>query len=1209
MAKQLTTKFRKFLIALAAVPFGATVAAPGTLSTAPLYLSTAVEPNIVILTDDSLSMDSSMVTDVDAGVYSGMYTITSPARTWNYAYSHPAVDNLLEAIYLSFWGASAHALVPPQQSTLDANAAFLTANGYTDWDGVWRTRNSDYNSVYYDPEVTYTPWLGVDDSGTAYADSSPTAARLNPYDSSGTTVDLTATWTYTSYIPHESNSSTLYSFAESYNPAMYYTWTDSDSDGIVDPGDTHTLVEIDPITTTYTGSNNRTDCAAAPTCTYAEEIQNFANWFSYYRSRQATAKNAISSLVANTSSARIGYGVINGSNNIKVASMNADPASGNKKLVMDEVFGTTPNGTTPLRLNLRNVGEYYKCNTSKSFFSITSSQCPILDSSSGGECQQNFTILLTDGYYNGSSPNMSSVSSDDNNDGDDDTTFDGGSYADSYDNTLADVAMHYYESDLDSGLNDKVPTYSGVDDAEHQHMVTYTVAFGVSGTLDPFDTITPSDATDTDPTDAGFSWPDPTAGDPEKIDDLWHAAYNGRGSFLSANNPQALQSALDASLADIVGRTSSSAAVAFNSTSLGTGSEVYLARFNSATWKGELLAHDLDPFSGAVAASPTWNAGTVLDGQSASSRIIYSYNDSTNAGVAFKNLADLTATQQADLNMGSGGVADGLGQERLDYLRGDQTNEGTGYNFRIRASLLGDIVHSNPVYVGQPLMNYPDEDPFGTSSSRYSAFKSTSRDGVIYVGANDGMLHGFDEDTGEEVMAYIPNAVYSSSLSSGLHYFTDPGYTHRYYVDLSPTVADVFSKTTASGTADWATVLVGGLRGGGKGLFALDVTDPSSYTDAAADDVVMWEFTSSDDADMGYSYSKPTIVLTNAEDGSSNKRWAVIVGNGYNNTGDGEAKLFVLFIDGGLDGTWTAGTDYIEITTGVGTAGSPDGLATPAVVDTDGDGIADRVYAGDLSGNLWAFDLTDTDPSNWKIAYKQGSTLKPVFNTGGQPITTKPVVTRHPTVPTAASNEPNIMVFFGTGQYLVSGDKSTTSTQTMYGVWDDGPNGSALPYTSSDLVQQTLDGSSTSTSRVLTDNAADYTSVKGWYFNLPTSGERIVVNPKIRGDYVFYNTLIPDNTACSYGGSGWLMVAKQENGGNPDSSVFDVNNDGSVDSSDLLSGNAVAGKAFTEGLPAESNFLSDNQYTPGSTGNLDQGAVDSGASIQDGRMSWREVLE
>ena len=1203
MATELKSSLRKFLIALAAIPFGATVAAPGTLSTAPLYLSTSVEPNIVILNDDSLSMDSSMITDVVGGVYTGMYSITSPARTWNYAYSHPAADNRLESIYLSFWGSSAHALTPPQQSTLDANSAFLTANGYTDWDGVWRTRNSTYNTLYYNPEVTYTPWLGVDDSGTSYADSSPTAARLDPYDSSGTTVDLTATWTYTSYIPHESDSSTLYTFSESYNPALYYTWTDSNSNGYVDGSDTHTLVEIDPGTTTYTGSSDRTDCAAAPTCTYAEEIQNFANWFSYYRSRHATAKNAISSLVANSTSARIGYGVINGSNNIKVASMNADPASGNKKLLLDEVFSTIPNGTTPLRKNLRDVGEYYKCNTSKSFFSITSSQCPILNAASGGECQQNFAILMTDGFYNGSSPSMSSVSSSNNNDGDNNTTFDGGSYGDTYDNTLADVAMHYYESDLNTTLNNKVPTSPGVDDADHQHMVTYTVAFGVSGTLDPDGTKTVGDATDTDPTNAGFSWPDPTAGDFEKIDDLWHAAYNGRGSFLSANNPQALQSALDTSLADIVGRTSSSAAVAFNSTSLGTGSEVYLARFNSATWKGELLSYNLDPFTGEVAASSNWNAGDELTGQSSSSRVIYTYNDSTNAGIAFKTLSDLTATEQADLNMGPGGVADGQGQSRLDYLRGDRTNEGTGYNYRIRDSLLGDIVHSNPVYVGEPQMNYPDEDPFGTTTSRYSAYKSTSRDGIIYVGANDGMLHGFDENTGEEVIAYVPSPVYSSSLSSGLHYFTDPGYTHRYYVDLSPTVADVFTKTTPSGTADWATVLVGGLRGGGKGLFALDVTDPSGFTDAAADDVVMWEFTSNDDADFGYSYSKPTIALTNAEDGSSNKRWAVIVGNGYNNSGDGQAKLFILFMDGGLDGTWTAGTDYIEITTGIGSAGSPDGLATPAVVDTDGDGIADSVYAGDLSGNLWKFDLTDTDPSKWKIAWKQGSTLKPLFNTGGQPITTKPVVARHPT-------ESGIMVFFGTGQYLVSADKTSTSTQTMYGVWDDSPNASSLPYTSSVLVQQTLDGSSTSSARVLSNNSVDYSgSDKGWYFNLPTSGERVVVNPKIRGNYVFYNTLIPDNTACSYGGSGWLMVAKQENGGNPDNSVFDVNNDGSVDSSDLMSGNVVAGQSFTEGLPAESNFLSDNQYTPGSTGKLDQGMIDSGASLNDGRMSWREIIE
>ena len=1205
----------QILILLISLPFATAMAAPGALSTAPLYLSTAVEPNIVFLTDDSGSMDWTMLTDRPlVNTYFGnVYSITSPTWTVMYLYTHPTSDNAYDSLYAGAWGtAGPNPLTAPTQETL--NAALLAGKGYTDWDGIWRVRNSDYNKIYYNPAITYKPWVGVDDSTASYTQSTPTAARVDPYLSAGATVDLTTVWNYKSYIP-DWNSGNLLEYNDKMYPAHYYTWTDTDVDGVVDAGDGHTLIGIIPATATYSDAgidrSNRSDCAnaAISQCSYAEEIQNFANWFTYYRRRILAAKNALSSVISSITSARIAYGTINNNNSDKIgiASMNADPASGNKKALLDKVFGSQGWNTTPLRQNLRDVGRYFACQSSN-FFGASGTSCPILSAAAGGECQQNFAILMTDGAYNGSSPSLTSNDAADNNtDGDANTSFDGNSYADSYDNTLADVAMNYYERDLKGTLTDAVPTVPGVDDAEHQHMVTYTVGFGVTGTLDPFDTVTPGDATDTDPSDGAFAWPDPAAGDDEKIDDLWHAAYNGRGLYLNAYRPEELYDALTTSLADIVGRNSSAAAVAFNSTNLGTGSVVYLARFNSATWRGELLAHYLDPFTGAVNPIPSWNAADSLDSQTPTSRTIYTYNEDTLAGVPFKTLASLSAVQQNDMNMGPGGVADALGQDRIDFLRGNRSNEGTGLNFRIRSSALGDIVHANPVYVGKPLMRYPNEDPFGTTTDRYADFKGTTRDGVIYVGANDGMLHGFDEDTGDEVMAYAPGDLFSSNTNDGLHYLTDPGYTHRYYVDLSPSVADVFVKASPAGTTTWRTVLIGGMRGGGSGLFALDITNPTNFTDANADDIVMWEFTNSDDTDLGDTFSKPTIALTNAVDGSGNNRWAAIVGNGYNNAGN-TAKLYVLFLDGGIDGVWTAGTDYIKIDTSAATGG----LSSPAVVDTDMDGIADRVYAGDLAGNLWAFDLSSTTAGSWDVAYKQGSTPKAIFNTGGQPITTKPVVSKHPTEGTVTNNQPNLMVFFGTGQYLITSDKTNTSTQTMYGVWDDKPNASGLPYVVGDLTAQTLDGTSTASARVLTDNVVDYSSEKGWYFDLPINtsqpAERIVVNPKIRGDLIFYNTLIPNSTVCSFGGSGWLMVAKQVNGGRPDASVFDINNDGVVDTSDLISGNTASGQAFGEGLPAESNFLSDNQYTPGSTGNLEQGKVDTGGDLSEGRMSWREII-
>jgi type IV pilus assembly protein PilY1 len=1261
--KASTQIIRRLIPALLGVSLATVVgiaqAAPGTLSNSPLYLSTVVLPNIIFLLDDSGTMDYGLITEENGG----MYTIgTTFPSEWQYRYAHPLHSNIYNKAYHTYGhtlGIELFAYTLPSQALLDLLQAStftfdpgtpadpsddvavtnLMSTYYSNWDGVWRTRNASYNNMYYNPAITYEPWKGTDTTGAYFADSPPTAALLDPYlgaAAAGNTQNLTTDINFISVLPNFSDPADIFGFGDSLYPASYYTWTDTNGNGQVDASDAHTLVEIKPATPSYTGGNGRLDCTAAPTCTYAEEIQNFANWFSYYRSRMHSAKNAVSSMISNTASARVGYVRSNyyandgETDNQRVEPMNNDASSGAKKAVLDKLFLTIPDDTsnTSLRLPLQNIGEYLE-NTKPYLFvakvtgKASQLPSPILSAANGGQCQQNFSVVVTDGFYNGSAPSPSVG----NADGDASTTFDGGDYADSVSDTLADVAMHYYERDLSTTLANDVPTKTGIDEADHQHMVTYTVAFGITGTLDPYDSKTPGDLTDSDPSDAGFAWPtfDPNDAlvSSEKIDDLWHTAFNGRGQFLSAQNPEALGSTITNALLDITGRTSSAAAVAFNSTSLGTGSVVYLARFNSVTWEGELLAYDLDPFSGSVSATPNWNASDSLDAQTPASRVIYTSNSSTGQGLPFKTLGSLPANQQNDLNMGPIGVADGLGQARLDYLRGTRTHEGAGYNFRIRSGVLGDIVHANPIYVGEPQMNFPDTAPYGDATQTtvdgdgntiythvYSYFKNSykNRTGVVYVGSNDGMLHGFHEDTGAEVMAYTPNILFSALTNEGLHYLSNPAYVHRYHIDLSPTVADAFIKTTPAGAVNWKTVIVGGLRGGGRGLFALDVTDPSAYTDANADDVVMWEFTDDEagghgDLDLGATFSKPTISLL------KNNRWAAVVGNGYNDNGDGMAKLFILFLDGGLDGTWTAGSDYIEISTATGDPTNKNGLSTPALIDSDGDGYHDRVYAGDLRGNLWVFDLNATATGSWGLAY-----AKPLLTAAdglgnAQPITTKPVVVKHPTITTANANKPNLLVFVGTGQFLVDADKTSTGEQTMYGVWDDGPNNASLPYTRADLLAQGLEASSTAITRVPTSLTVDYSSEKGWYFDLPDTGERIVVNPKIRGDYVFFNTLIPETTACSYGGYGWLMALTQLDGSRPlSTSVFDTNNDGMVDDNDKLAGDAAGGMRFGEGLPAESNFLSDNQYTPGSTGNLEQGAINAGTTIEAGRMSWREII-
>ncbi|MGE0372410.1 MAG: pilus assembly protein [Gammaproteobacteria bacterium] len=1152
------------------------MAAPGTISQVPLYVGPSVEPNVVFVADDSGSMDWGLMTPEGDGI---MYLGGN-----DYYYSQPeAGPSTLDW----YW------VTPSEEYMINVKGVAAPAQG------VWRAWSHHYNTLYYNPSVTYSPWAGLNSSGNPYGNASPTAARVNPYSSSSSTVDLTKKNTsYASDYP----GFTSFTVTNFY-PARYYTWTDSDSDGVVDPEDAHTLVEITNVTTnmtasppsSYTGSANRTDCAAAPVCTYAEEIQNFANWFSYYRKRELTTKAAISLSAAGITGVRMGYATINNNNSvkIKVASMNLDPTTGNKKKLYEKLFKSDSSGGTPLQTELRDTGKYFECK-SGNIMGVSGSSCPILPSSQGGQCQKNFAILMTDGFYNGSSPSLSPS----NSDGDDNTDFDGDSYGDSESNTLADVAMHYYERDLSTSLANDVPVWEdSVDQARHQHMNTFTVAFGVNGTLDPFDTKTPGDATDTDPTAAGFEWPDPDNGDAEKIDDLWHTAYNGRGQFYSAQDATTLASGLADAFASVTRGTSSSSAVAFNTTTLDTGSRVYQATFNpSDNWHGDLLAFELS-MDGSISETPAWHASDVLDAMVPAERKIFTYNETTKQGIAFKTLSDLSTKQQNDLNTSPAGTADGLGQARLDYLRGVRTDEDAGNFFRERTNVLGDIVYSNPVYVGPPQSGYSDDPAFGGGT--YAGF-NPSRAPVIYVGSNDGMLHGFRESDGQEVFAYVPNMLFSNAAGEGLHYLTDPAYGHRYYVDLSPTVADVYLNSS------WKTVLIGGYRAGARGLFALDVTDPDGIVDADANSSVLWEFTSNDDNSLGHSFSKPTMALM------ENDKWAAVFGNGYNDQGDGQAKLFILYMDEGMDRTWGSG-DYKVITTGVGSAGDRNGLSTPALVDTDGNGKADRVYAGDLKGNLWAFDLSDPDnDATWGVAY--GKALFNASEPAGtpQPITAKPVVARNPATSLTIDNTPNILVFFGTGQYMVNGDKTDTSTQTFYGVWDNNDVGSGSTLTRTNLVEQELDGSSTADIRVVTDNDVSYSSKYGWYFDLPTSGERVVVDPKIRGEYVFFNTLIPDPNTCNTQGYGWLMALRMVNGGEPNSPVFDINNDGHVDENDQVGEDdnlKNPSGVRLDGIPAGSNFLEDYMYTPDDDGDIDVRKIDAGDEGTRGRLSWREVSQ
>ena len=375
------------------------------------------------------------------------------------------------------------------------------------------------------------------------------------------------------------------------------------------------------------------------------------------------------------------------------------------------------------------------------------------------------------------------------------------------------------------------------------------------------------------------------------------------------------------------------------------------------------------------------------------------------------------------------------------------------------------------------------------------------------------------------------------------------------------------------------------------------MNDPNLFLESKADEVVLWEFSSADDIDLGFTYSRPSIAMTNSGD------WVAIFGNGYNDLGSGEATLFIVELEGGADGTWNPG-DYTKITTGAGDPADRNGLTTPTLADVDGNGTVDRVYAGDLKGNLWVFDLESTNPGTWDVAYKSGSTAIPLFTTpANQPLTAKPVLARHPTQPDSGSpsNSPNLMVFFGSGQYLVDADKTDTSVQSFYGVWDMGDN-SLLQ---SDLIEQTFDASFAVP--VLTRNAVDYSIDHGWFFDLPEPGERSVTSSIARADSVFFNSFVPVDDPCSVGGFGFKYAVDMATGGSPLEPTFDANDDGVIDDNDYVnngSDQSTLAAVRQEGFLPEPVFIEDLAFTAETATK-----VKALKDIPTGRFSWQELIQ
>ena len=1160
---QILITFSSSLLAILAGTFpGHAIAAPYTLPDVPLIVSIESTPNVFMEMDDSGSMNWEILApqhftlcaydgfasnrsyftgdDTSGDVKSYCRTDGGDDRpagdarmlTWFYdedvsTRNRPRIRKDTNAIF--YFGTSTRC---DNNNNVERCENKMTRTGDADtkdMDMDWRIRSPSLNVVYFNPTSKYEPWVG---GSTTYNDSDWNKSRSWPDSNEGD---------YNSWRDHGANGGFTYNIwidDKGYSGTRpNRTDMTTSGNGEVDLWDSHvrvtvtnTAVVCDQFSITSAGTSGMDASKTRISCTdehtggrsLTELQQNIANWFEYARRRVHVSNYAMGKVLTELPDYRYGLGFINTSGIVQMPAANVTDYTSHISSILDTAYrDKKASGWTPLRGGLDTAGRYYA--------NRLNIESPIINS-----CQKNFTVLFTDGYWNDNTDTDADLTGIGDEDGDGAMIFGNRNLQSKM---LADVAHYYYENDLRDDLLDAVPTDS-FDSASHQHMVTFTINFGSAGLLSDddndgwpgsgtvpgnFDWYSNADTSNR----TGVYW------DPRKADDMWHAAWNSKGTYVAASTPQDLVGSFRDALENIGSRIGGAASAAANSGSISSTSRIFQAKFDTDDWHGELLAFPVNA-DGTLGGSAIWNANTILSAKSnsqlssnAGGRDVWTWNNDSNTptGTAFE-WGSISQDQQDLLNIDANGVTDTLGTDRLRYLRGDSSQEesnGSG-NFRDRAHKMGDIVNSDPAYVGYP--------PFFYSFDNYQNFFNShvGRTGVIYFGANDGMLHAIRESDGEELFAYVPDKVIAN-----LPQLTDPDYSHGFYVDGKPEYGDVLIN------GSWKSVLASTLRAGGQGLFALDVTTPDAFTASN----VLWEFTDEVDADLGYTYSQPQIRRM------ANGKWAAIIGNGINNTeADGNASttgtgaLFIIYIEEGING-WSA-TDYVKITVPGGTVADPNALFTPAAADIDGDNRVDTIYAGDRNGKMWKFDVSDANSNQWALDFS-GSAL---FDAGsGHPITDRPAIAAHPMG--AGFGQ---LVIFGTGQYIENADNTNVDqpTQTLYAIWDLSP-ALAAEHTAFGYGRNELSANNFSVEsgvRVITSNnnanwldGNNDPDDRGWYIDLPTAGERIVRRPVIRDNIIFFVSLIPDDDPCSAGGTGWLMVMDTLTGGAPAYPVFDIDGD------------------------------------------------------------------
>lgn len=634
--------------------------------------------------------------------------------------------------------------------------------------------------------------------------------------------------------------------------------------------------------------------------------------------------------------------------------------------------------------------------------------------------------------------------------------------------------------------------------------------------------------------------------------ELWHIALNSRGKFVPAPEPEDLVKAFKDLIGSIVADNKTPVTSVVNSSASQTRSDSaeYNGGYEARGWKGYLTSDTVAKTTGKSSANSKWgikagyaypdNRETTADKLDAltetdiTNRLILTTNTNEttkkDTGVSFEWTTDgstLNATQRGYFDAGT------LGNDRVNFIRGNRTKEGdtSTQPFRIRESRQGDIVNSQVWYVAQPVSNY--------SHKGYADFTKNykNRLPMLYVGGNDGMLHGFSAENGKEKIAYVPKGIMKN-----LPELTKPEYQHLYFVDGSPFSGDI--NKGSDSTPDWRTFLVGTLGAGGKGYFVLDITKPGSpseitsggvtndFTKGNASTLVVLDKTAhkdettvqsetNADADIGYIFAAPVVDDTNPHYTNqvalmNNGRWAAVMGNGYNSTNE-RPVLLVQY----LTGSDTALKTIPAVKSLASDNAKRNGLSAPRLVDINGDGTPDVAYAGDLLGNLWKFDLSSNQDSDWDVAF----TGEPLYTAKyqGENSSTAQSISAPPIVKPNDRGASGLMVAFGTGRNITDGDRTDASIQTIYSIVDNtlykiksvtspkkqnlvivdnSVTPEAIGTGTTKLIQHTI-GTKVSGSGSaaglnfwnISQEEVKFTgtnSKKGWYMHFPETGERLL---------------------------------------------------------------------------------------------------------------------